>query len=141
MNWKKDEDGKLVVDEGGDPMALSESGEVIPLDKVVSLGKHARVESERDELKAQVDKLTGDIEALNASAGDAEKLKAEVERITAESESAKTEWEGKLASREKNHEPCLTQSHFPRDTSKSEDAERCGLITKGNAPVRGRLRC
>lgn len=101
MNWKKDEDGALVLDENGDPIALSESGEVIPLDKVVSLGKHARVESERDELKAQVDKLAADIEALNASAGDAEKLKAEVERITAESETAKTEWEGKLASREK----------------------------------------
>lgn len=103
MNWKKDEEGALVLDENGDPIALSDKGEVIPLDKVVALGKHQRVEAERDELKARVEQMTADLEELKGKAGDNDALKEQIEKLSADAEAAKSEFEVKLSAAERDH--------------------------------------
>lgn len=97
MKFKKDEDGKLVLDDNGDPIAVGESGEVIPLDKVVSLIKHERIATEREEYKTKVGELEGQIATLKESVGNAEELKAKVEELTTATETAKTEFEARLA--------------------------------------------
>ena len=100
MKFKKDEEGKLVLDDNGDPIAVTESGEVIPLDKVVSLGKHTRVEAERDEYKGEVEKLRGQIDELSKQGGDAEELKAQIEELKTKSDAAKTESEQRIADKD-----------------------------------------
>lgn len=103
MRFKKDEEGNLVLDDNGDPIAISESGEVIPLDKVVSLGKHQRVEGERDELKRQLGELQGQVEDLKKSAGDKDELEKKLTEISEGAEKAKADFEGRMASRDKEH--------------------------------------
>lgn len=103
MRFKKNEDGSLVLDDDGNPIAIDGDGNTIPLDKVVSLGKHQRIEGERDEYKAEAEKLRGEIGDLKKSAGNAEELKAKVDELTAATETAKTDFESKMAAREKEH--------------------------------------
>jgi hypothetical protein len=103
VKFKKDDEGKLVLDDAGDPIAISESGEVIPLDKVVSVGKYSRVEAERDELKTKVGELEGQIAELGKGAGDAEALKAKVDELTARVEADKTEFDARMAVRDKEY--------------------------------------
>lgn len=103
MKFKKDDEGTLVLDDAGDPIAVTETGEVIPLDKVVSLGKHQRIEGERDELKAKVAELEGQIAELGKGSADAEALKAKVDELTAKVETDKTEFEARMAVRDKEY--------------------------------------
>lgn len=103
MKWKKDEEGALVLDGDGNPIAVSESGEVIPLDKVVALGKHQRVESERDEYKAQADKLAAQIAELEKNAGDKEALAAQLAEMKAEAEKAAADFDARMAVRDREH--------------------------------------
>lgn len=103
MRFKKDDDGKLVLDESGDPIAITESGEVIPLDKVVSLGKHARVEGERDEYKGQVEKLQAQISDLSKVSGDKEALEKQLADIKAAADADRAELQAKAAARDKEY--------------------------------------
>lgn len=103
MKFKKDDEGKLVLDDKGDPIAVTEEGEVIPLDKVVSLGKFQRVESERDEHKLQAEKLTGQIEDLKKVSGDKEALEKRISELTEASAKDKADLETRMAERDKEH--------------------------------------
>lgn len=103
MKFKKDDKGKLELDEKGDPIAITEEGETIPLDKVVSLGKHTRVETERDELKTENAKLTTQIGELSKLTGDKEALEKRITEITEGSEKTKTDLEARLATRDKEY--------------------------------------
>ncbi len=103
MKFKKDADGNLVLDVNGDPIAVDGQGETIPLDKVVSLGKHQRIETERDEYKSKVEELTGQIGDLQKLSGDKEALEAKFAEVTKSAETSKTEFEAKLAARDKEH--------------------------------------
>lgn len=103
MKFKKDDEGKLVVDDKGDPIAITEEGEVIPLDKVVSLGKLQRVESERDEHKAQVERLSGQIEDFKKVSGDKEALEERISEVTESSAREKAELEARMAARAKEY--------------------------------------
>lgn len=139
MKFKKDDEGKLVLDDNGDPIAVSESGEVIPLDKVVSLGKHQRIEGERDELKAKVAELEGQIAELAKGAGDAEALKAKVEELTAKVEADKTEYDARMAVRDKEYaldtallkagcrDTKAARAHVDIESAKVEDGKLVGL--------------
>lgn len=139
MKFKKDEEGKLVLDEDGDPIAVSEKGEVIPLDNVVSLGKHQRVETERDTLKEQVEKMTADLEAIKANAGDTDALKKQIDELTEQAANAKTEFETKLTATERDHaiETALlgagcvdtkaARAHIDFDAVKLADGKLSGL--------------
>jgi hypothetical protein len=103
MKFKKDDEGKLVLDDNGDPIAIDAQGETIPLDKVVSLGKHQRIEGERDEYKAQAEKLTGQIAELQKTSGDKEELAKQLADLVADSEKTKADFETKMAARDKEH--------------------------------------
>lgn len=103
MRFKKDDEGKLVLDDGGDPIAIDSAGEVIPLDKVVSLGKHQRIEGERDELKTEVEKLRGQVTELQKVSGDKEALEKKLAEITDGAEKAKTDLETRMAARDKEY--------------------------------------
>ncbi len=103
LKFKKDAEGKLVLDDDGNPIAIDGQGEVIPLDKVVSLGKHQRIETERDEYKDQLATLKGEVESLKTSAGNAEELKTKIEELTTKSATAETEFEKKIAARDKEY--------------------------------------
>lgn len=64
MKFKKDGDGKLVLDDNGDPIAISAGSEPIDLTKVVSIAKHDRVAGERDEHKERAESLQKQITGL-----------------------------------------------------------------------------
>lgn len=100
MKFKKDEEGKLVLDDNGDPIAVDEKGDAIDLSKVVAAGKHERVTGELEEYKAKVGDLEAKIEDLNKSVGNAEELKVKVAELTEATEKAKADFESKLAERE-----------------------------------------
>ena len=100
VKFKKDDEGKLVLDDAGDPIAIDGEGNVIPLDKVVSLGKHQRVEGERDDYKAQAGKLQKQIEDLSAKGGDAEALQKQIDELKASAATEKDELEKKLSDKD-----------------------------------------
>lgn len=124
MKFKKDDEGKLVLDDAGDPIAITESGEVIPLDKVVSLGKHTRIETERDELKVENAKLTTQIGELSKLSGDKEALEKRIAEITEGSEKTKTELESRLAAKDKEYalDTALLGAGVPADRLKAAKA-------------------
>jgi hypothetical protein len=101
MKFKKDDEGKLVLDDAGDPIAIAENGDVIPLDKVVSLGKHARVEEERDAFKEKAAKLEGQIAELSKLPGQTEELKKKLDEMTEAAAKERTEFEGRMSARDK----------------------------------------
>jgi len=124
MKFKKDDEGRLVLDEHGDPIAISEQGEVIPLDKVVSLGKHARVETERDEFKAEVGRLRDQIAELSKVTGDKDALEKRLAEITAGAEKTKADLESLLAARDKEYalDTALLGAGVPSDRLKAARA-------------------
>lgn len=103
MKFKKDDEGKLVLDDSGDPIAVDDAGEAIDLSKVVAIGKYQRTESERDTYQEQNATLQADIAKLQESAGSAEELKAKVDELTAKAAAEATEFETKLAAAEREH--------------------------------------
>lgn len=133
MKFKKDDDGKLVLDEKGDPIAISESGEVIPLDKVVSQAKHQRIETERDELKGQLEKLQGQVAGLEKVSGDKEALEKQLVEIREAAEREKGELEGRMTARAREYalDTALLASGIPADRLKAAkayvDAEKLEL--------------
>lgn len=133
MKFKKDDEGKLVLDEKGDPIAISESGEAIPLDKVVSLVKHQRIESERDDLKEQLDKLQGQVADLGKLSGDKEALEKKVAEMQEASERERGEYESKITARTRDYalDTTLLASGVPADRLKAAkayvDAEKLEL--------------
>lgn len=124
MKFKKDDEGRLMLDENGDPIAVTESGEVIPLDKVVSLGKHQRIEGERNELKAQVDELTKQIGELQKVAGDAEATKAQLETLAKTAADSQADFESRMAARDREYalDIALRDAGVPRDLVKGAKA-------------------
>ncbi|MHB1323983.1 MAG: phage scaffolding protein [Coriobacteriia bacterium] len=103
MKFKKDDEGKLVLDDKGDPIAIDEQGEVIPLDKVVSLGKHTRVETERDDYRGQVEKLNGQIADLQKSSGNAEELQKKLDELTEAATKEKADFEGRMGAKDREY--------------------------------------
>lgn len=124
LKFKKDAEGKLVLDDEGNPIAIDGEGNPIPLDKVVSLGKHQRIEGERDEYKSKVEELTGQISELQKSAGNAEELKAKVEELTTKSAATETEFQAKIAARDKEYvlDTALLGAGVPADRLKAAKA-------------------
>jgi hypothetical protein len=131
VKFKKDDEGKLVLDDAGDPIAISESGEVIPLDKVVSLGKHERVASERDEYKTEVENLRKQIDDLSAKGGSVEEMQKQIDDLKAKAEADKTDFEKRLsdkdvefAARSKEHaiETALVGAGIPNERLKAAKA-------------------
>lgn len=92
LQYKKGEDGALVLDDKGDPILL---------DRVVLADKHERIASERDELKSRVDELDARIKELSEASGTAEELKAKVDELTAAQEKVASEYEQRIAERER----------------------------------------
>lgn len=107
MRFKKDEDGKLVVDENGDPIAIDSEGNPIPLDKVISEGKHtrllSRVEQERDTYKEELEKLRAQVDELSKITNDKEELEKQLATIREESAKTKEELERALQERERTY--------------------------------------
>lgn len=133
MKFKKDDEGKLVLDDNGDPIAISESGEVIPLDKVVSIGKYQRVEEERDEAKKQLTALTTKVSDLEKVSGDKEALEKQIAEIKETAEKEKGELETRIAARTRDYalDTALLGSGVPADRLKAAkayiDAEKLEL--------------
>lgn len=98
MRFKKDDEGGLVLDESGDPIAVSDKGDVIDLSKVVSLSKHERIATERDEYKGQLEGLQARIEELSAKAEGNDALQSQIAEIKAKAETDRAELEGRLSS-------------------------------------------
>jgi len=94
LTYKKDAEGKLVLDDNGDPVLL---------DRVVLAEKHERIAAERDELKTRVDDLDGRIKELSEASGTAEELKAKVDELTAAQEKTASEYEQRMAEREREY--------------------------------------
>lgn len=117
MKFKKDDEGKLVLDDSGDPIAIDNEGNTIPLDKVVSLGKHQRIEDERNELKAKVDELTKQIGDLQKVAGDAEATKTKLEELAKTAEEAQADFEARMAARDREYalDIALRDAGVPKD--------------------------
>jgi vacuolar-type H+-ATPase subunit I/STV1 len=114
MKFKRDAEGKLVLDDHGNPILVDDDGKELALDalapvkegddkKVVSLGKYERVEGERDEYKKQLTTLQGEVEGLKTSAGDADALKSKVEELTSGTAKLTEEFDAKMAARDKEH--------------------------------------
>jgi vacuolar-type H+-ATPase subunit I/STV1 len=103
VKWKKDDEGKLVLDDSGDPIAIDESGNAIDLSRVVAAGKHERVVSERDEYKTKAGDLEKQIDDLKQSVGNADELKTKVEELTSKAEQEKSEFETRLAAKDKEY--------------------------------------
>ena len=138
MEWRKDEDGKLVLDDNGNPIAVDSKGEVIPLDKVVSLGKHQRIEAERDEHKAQAERLAVQIAELEKNAGDKDALTAQLAEMKAEAEKAATDFEARMATRDKEYalDTMLLGAGVPAPRLK---AAKALIDTEALALVNGKL--
>lgn len=100
MKFKKDADGKLVLDDDGDPIAVSDKGEPIDLSKVVALGKHERIASERDEYKGEVEKLRTQIDELSAKSGSVEDLQKQITELKEKAESDKDDFEKRLTDKD-----------------------------------------
>lgn len=117
MKFKKDDEGKLVLDDSGDPVAIDSEGNTIPLDKVVSLGKHKRIEDERNELKSKVDELTKQIGDLQKVAGDAEATKAKLDELVKTAEESQADFEARMAARDREYalDIALRDAGVPKD--------------------------
>jgi TolA-binding protein len=91
---KKDDDGNLVLDENGDPILL---------DRVVLEEKHQRIAEERDQLKAQLDDLRGQVEELEKVTGDKAALEKQLADIREAAEKQTSELQSRLAEREREY--------------------------------------
>jgi hypothetical protein len=100
MKFKKDAEGKLVLDESGDPIAISDKGESIDLSKVVALGKHERIASERDEYKGEAEKLRKQIDELSAKSGSVEELQKQITDLQEKATQDSEEFDKKLADKD-----------------------------------------
>lgn len=139
MRFKKDDEGKLVLDDGGDPIAIDSAGEVIPLDKVVSLGKHQRIEGERDEYKTRVETLEAQISELQKVSGDKDELEKKLTEMAADAEKTRTDLESRMAAKDKEYaveaallkagcrDTTAARAHVDMDAIKIEDASLKGL--------------
>jgi seryl-tRNA synthetase len=138
MKFKKDAEGKLVLDDDGNPIAVDGDGNVIPLDKVVALGKHQRIESERDEYKTEAETLRAQIAELQKAGGDKEELEKKLAEITAGSETAKADFEARMAARDKEYamDTALLGAGVPVGRLK---AAKALIDTEGIAVVNGKL--
>ncbi len=103
MKFRKDDDGKLVLDDNGDPIAVSDKGNVIDLTKIVSEDKHNRIASEREEYKSKVEELQKQIGELSAKSESAEELQKQIAELKASATESESEWKAKLEAREKDH--------------------------------------
>lgn len=143
--FKKDAEGKLELDDKGDPIPIEDDGDKKADEdageekKVVSLGKYQRIEGERDEYKSKAADLEKQIASLTKSVGNADELKAKVEELTTKSESERVEFETRMAARDKEYALDTTllaagcrdtkaaRAHVDFDAIKVEDGKLSGF--------------
>jgi len=94
LRYKKDDEGKLVLDDNGDPVLL---------DRVVLEEKHARISDERDQLKTQLEELRGQVDGLEKLSGDKEALEKQLVEIKEAAEREKGEFETRMAERDRQY--------------------------------------
>jgi vacuolar-type H+-ATPase subunit I/STV1 len=139
VKFKKNEDGTLVLDGDGNPIAVDEGGEVIDLTKVVAVGKHQRIVDELGQTKTRVDELEGQIGDLQKVAGNAEELKTKVEELSGTLETSKSEFSEQLAAKDKEYalDTALLAAGVPSDRLKAAKAlvDPAGLTLHDNRLV------
>lgn len=106
MKYKRDGD-ELVLDDAGDPILLSDGGEVVDLTKIVSKVKHDRIAAEREEFKTQVDTLSSKIEELSTAGATVEEMRTQIEQIKQSASEEKTAIETRLSEAESKYAGAL----------------------------------
>jgi hypothetical protein len=119
LTFKKDAEGKLVLNDEGDPILI---------EKVVLEEKHERVKTElaneRDDLKTQVDELTKQIGEVQKSTGDAEALKAQLETITKAHADFQADADARMAAKDREYalDTALLGAGIPSERLKAAKA-------------------